>query len=149
MIIKDSVAGNDTVANMREDRAQYLAPWRILAVGAGLEGLTGLAMLFAPVIVMRLLAGGDISAVTIGVARLGGASLLALATAAWPNAGGTTKSHHSLHGLLTYNVLALALLLYLGIRGGWAGILLWPVVVVHGVLTLLLARMWLKAGGTP
>ena len=134
---------------MREDGAQYQPPRQILAVAAGLEGLTGLAMLVAPAIVMRLLAGDDGSAVAIGVARLGGAGLLALATAAWPNAGGTTQSHRSLHGLLTYNVLALVLLLYLGIRGGWAGILLWPAVVVHGVLTLLLARMWLKAGGTP
>jgi hypothetical protein len=44
--------------------------------------------------------------------------------------------------MLTYNVLATLYLLYLGIRGEWVGILLWPAVVLHAVLILLLARAW-------
>ena len=46
--------------------------------------------------------------------------------------------------MLTYSALAMAYLLYLGIRGEWVGPLLWPAVVLHAVLTLLLARAWCK-----
>ena len=46
--------------------------------------------------------------------------------------------------MLTYSALATAYLLYLGIRGDWVGPLLWPAVVLHAVLTLLLARAWCK-----
>jgi len=46
--------------------------------------------------------------------------------------------------MLTYSVLATLYLLYLGIRGEWVGPLLWPAVVLHAVLTLLLARIWFK-----
>ena len=114
----------------------------VLAVAAGVEGLTGLAMLIAPLIVTRLLLGGDIPAVAVWLVRLGGAGLLSLAIAAWPNAGGSDQSRRSLPALLTYDLLVIVLLLFLGIRGVWLGILLLPTVLVHAVLTALLARMW-------
>ena len=46
--------------------------------------------------------------------------------------------------MLTYSALVTLYLLYLGIRGEWVGPLLWPAVVLHAVLTLLLARAWCK-----
>jgi hypothetical protein len=42
--------------------------------------------------------------------------------------------------MLTYSALVTLYLLYLAVRGEWAGPLLWPVVVLHAVLTFLLAR---------
>jgi hypothetical protein len=36
-------------------------------------------------------------------------------------------------------------LAYLGLVGGFAGILLWPAVVLHAVLTALLARAWFQS----
>src|SRR5215469_974826 len=114
----------------------------VLAVAAGVEGLTGLAMLIAPAIVTQLLLGGDIPSVAVGLVRLGGAALLSQAIAAWPNAGSTAESRQSLPGLLTYNLLTVVLLLFLGIRGVWLGILLWPAVVLHAFLTVLLAHIW-------
>jgi hypothetical protein len=42
--------------------------------------------------------------------------------------------------MLTYSALVTLYLLYFGIRGEWVGPLLWPVVVLHAILTLLLAR---------
>src|SRR5215469_1621082 len=114
----------------------------VLAVAAGVEGLTGLAMLIAPFIVTQLLLGGDPPSAAVGRARLGGAALLSLAIAAWPDAGSTAQSRRSLPGLLTYNLLTVLLLLFLGIRGVWLGILLWPAVVLHAFLTVLLARIW-------
>jgi hypothetical protein len=52
--------------------------------------------------------------------------------------------------MLTYSVLAMAFLAYLGIRGDWVGPLLWPAVGLHAVIAILLGRAWLmspKTGG--
>ena len=61
----------------------------LLAVATGVEGLTGLAMRRAPFIVTQLLLGGDIPSVAVELVRSGGAALLSLAIAAWPNADST------------------------------------------------------------
>ena len=39
----------------------------------------------------------------------------------------------ALSGMLTYSALITLFFLYLGIRGGWVGPLLWPVAVLHAV----------------
>jgi hypothetical protein len=36
-------------------------------------------------------------------------------------------------------------LAYLGLVGGFTGILLWPAIVVHAILTILLARAWCQS----
>jgi hypothetical protein len=46
--------------------------------------------------------------------------------------------------MLTYGALVTLYLLYLGIRSEWVGPLLWPAVVLHAVMTLLLVRAWFK-----
>lgn len=43
-------------------------------------------------------------------------------------------------GMLTYGVGVTLYLAYLGLAGGFAGVLLWPAVGLHLVLALLLAR---------
>ena len=43
-------------------------------------------------------------------------------------------------GMLTYSVAVTLYLAYVGIAGGLTGILLWPAVVLHAILTALLAR---------
>ena len=43
-----------------------------------------------------------------------------------------------------YNLLITLYLLYLGIRGEWVGLLLWPAVVIHAALTWLLSLAWFK-----
>jgi hypothetical protein len=66
-----------------------------------------------------------------------GIALLALGVACWP---GST----AFCGMLTYSALATLYLLCLAIRAEWVGPLLWPVVVLHGILTVLLARAWFQ-----
>jgi hypothetical protein len=66
-----------------------------------------------------------------------GIALLALGVCCWP---GST----ALCGMLTYGLLVTLYLAYLGIIGEFTGILLWPAVVLHAVLTLLLSRVWFK-----
>jgi hypothetical protein len=67
--------------------------------------------------------------------RITGLALIVLGVACWP--GGT-----ALGVMLTYSVPVTAYLLYLGLGGQWVGMLLWPAVAVHAVLTILLAWAW-------
>ena len=104
-----------------------------LALAAVIEAATGMALLIVPSLVGRLLFGEEFTGIVIPVARVLGIALLALGVCCWP---GRT----ALCGMLTYSGLATLYLLYLAIRGEWAGPLLWPAVALHGILTVLLAR---------
>jgi hypothetical protein len=109
----------------------------LLTLAAVAEATTGLALLVVPALVGQLLLGTELAGVSIPVARVAGMALIALGIACLPGL--------ALLGMLTYSALATAYLAYVGIRGEWVGLLLWPAVAVHAVLTLLLARAWLKA----
>ena len=109
---------------------------RLLTIAAVFEGATGLALVVVPALVGQLLLGAELTGVAIPIARVTGIALFALAVVCWP---GSTK----LCGMLTYSVLATVYLGYVAICGEWIGPLLWPAVVVHVVLTFLLARAWL------
>ena len=116
---------------------------KLLTIAAIAEAATGLALLVVPSLVGRVLLGAELAGVSIPVARMTGIALIALAVACWP---GRTP----LCGMLTYGVLATAYLAYLGIQGHWVGPLLWPAVVLHAVIAILLGRAWLmtrKTGG--
>jgi hypothetical protein len=47
--------------------------------------------------------------------------------------------------MLTYNVLVTLYLGFVGLGTEFVGLLLWPAVAVHAVLTVLLGSAWLKA----
>ena len=105
----------------------------ILFVTAVLEVATGVALLIAPSIIGRLLLGEELTGVAVSVARVTGIALIALGVACWP---GCT----ALCGMLVYSAAVTLYLAYVGFAGHFAGILLWPVVVVHLILTALLTR---------
>ena len=109
-----------------------------LGLTAIIEAATGLALIVAPALVGRLLFGTEFTGVANPAARVTGIALLALGVACWP---GST----ALCGMLTYSGLATLYLLYLAVRGEWVGLLLWPVVVIHALLTALLARAWIQS----
>ena len=100
------------------------------------EAATGLALLIVPSLVGQLLLGEELTGVAIPVARVAGIALIALSIACWPGP--------PLVGMLTYSAAVTLYLAYVGFAGGLGGILLWPAVVVHAILTLLLARVWLN-----
>jgi hypothetical protein len=110
----------------------------VLTVPAVAEVATGVALLIVPSLVGRLLFGEELTGIVIPVARVLGIALLALGVCCCP---GST----ALGGMLTYSGLATLYLLYLAIRGEWVGPLLWPVVALHGILTVLLARAWFQS----
>jgi hypothetical protein len=67
-----------------------------------------------------------------------GIALIALGIGCWL---GST----ALCGMLTYGALVTVYLAYLGLVGGFTGVLLWPAVVVHTLLTALLTRAWFQS----
>lgn len=101
----------------------------LAAVG---EAATGLALLVVPSLVGQLLLGEALAGVAIPVARVAGIALVALAIACWP---GPPR-----FGMLTYSVAVTLYLAYLGLAGGLGGVLLWPAVGLHVILTALLSR---------
>lgn len=105
---------------------------KVLVVAAAGEAATGMALLIVPSLVGQLLLGEPLAGVALPVARVAGIALIALAIACWP---GTP-----LIGMVTYGAAVALYLAYLGFAGGLSGILLWPVVVLHAILTALLAR---------
>jgi hypothetical protein len=105
---------------------------RVLVLAAVSEAATGLALLIVPSLVGRLLLGEELTGIAIPVARVAGIALIALGVACWP---GTP-----LVGMLTYSAAVTLYLAYVGFAGGLSGILLWPAVVLHVILTALLTR---------
>ncbi|MES2659102.1 MAG: hypothetical protein V4689_10835 [Verrucomicrobiota bacterium] len=79
-----------------------------------------------------MLLGGELTGVAFPVARVLGIALIGLGVACWPGLA-------TLCGMLTYSAAVTLYLGSVGIAGG-GGILLWPAVLLHAVLTLLLAR---------
>jgi hypothetical protein len=111
---------------------------KVLLLAAVSEAATGLALLIVPSLVGRLLLGQELAGVAIPVARVLGIALIALGVACWPG-------RLALCGMLTYSALATLYLAYVGLGGEFAGTLLWPAVVLHAILTALLARAWFRS----
>ena len=109
----------------------------VLRIAAVAEAATGLALVVIPSLVVRLLFGVELTDVSLSIARVTGIALLGLGIACWP---GCTP----LCGMLTYSALATLYLGYIAVRGELVGPLLWPAVVVHGILTVLLGGLWFK-----
>jgi hypothetical protein len=106
---------------------------KVLTVAAVVEVATGMALLIVPSLVGRLLFGAEFTGVANPAARVTGIALLALGVGCWP--GSTARC-----GMLTYGALVTLYLAYLGVIGEWVGPLLWPAVILHGILTVLLAQ---------
>ena len=82
----------------------------------------------------RLLFGADISGIgVVMMSRIAGIALIGLGVACWPG----NSAVQQLYGMLAYSTLAMLYLIIVG-RGGQAGILLWPAVIVHAGLAILL-----------
>jgi hypothetical protein len=105
---------------------------KVLVLAAVSEVATGVALLIVPTLVGQLLFGAELTAIAMTVARVLGIALIALGVACWP---GTPRV-----GMLTYSAAVTLFLAYVGIAGGMSGILLWPAVVLHMILTALLTR---------
>ena len=99
-------------------------------VAAVAETATGLALLLAPSLVGELLLGVDLAGLAATVARVAGIALIGLGVACWP---GPPRV-----GMLIYSTSVALYLAYIGVWGASAGILLWPAVILHLVLSVLI-----------
>jgi len=86
-------------------------------------------LLFVPSLVGHLLLGIELTGVIV---RVAGIALIALAVACWPGP--------PMLGMLIYNAAVALYLTYVGFCGDARGGLLWPVVILHAVMMVLLIR---------
>ncbi len=118
-----------------------MGPMRsVLALAAFGEAATGVALLLVPSLVGQMLLGAELTGIAVTVARVAGIALVALGVACWPGP--------PLLGMLIYGAAVTLYLAYLGAAGGATGMLLWPAVVLHAILTALLTRELARGGGT-
>jgi len=106
----------------------------LLSLTAIIEAATGLALIIAPALVVKLMLGSPLetyAAVTLG--HIAGAALLALGVAAW--LARDDMQGHATRGLVVaimiYNLGVSVILSAAGVRGQTVGIALWPAVVLH------------------
>ena len=105
---------------------------KALVFAAIAEAVTGLALLIVPSLVGQLLLGQQLTGVAIPVARVTGIALIALGISCWPA--------KPLVGMFAYSSAATLYLAYIGLVGEWLGVLLWPAVAVHALLSVFLGR---------
>jgi hypothetical protein len=108
---------------------------KLLIFASVAQAATGLGLLALPSLVARLLLGVELIGIAATVARVTGIALISLGVSCWPD----NPIHRALYGMLTYGSLVALYLAYVG-ASGTAGILLWPAVVVHALLSILLVR---------
>jgi hypothetical protein len=113
---------------------------KALVFAAVAEILTGLALLLAPSLVGWLLLGQELAGVAVVAARVAGIALVALGVACWPGP--------PLLGMLIYQAGVALYLALVGLSGGLTGPMLWPVVGLHVILAVLLARKAIGNSGS-
>src|SRR5208283_917454 len=116
----------------------------VLELAALAEAGTGVILLAYPPIVVRLLFAAEIGGAGVIMSRLAGIALIGLGVACWPG----NSAVRQLYGMLTYSTFAMVYLACTGVRGEFAGILLWPAVVAHALLSVLLVGARIKGGKT-
>lgn len=107
-------------------------------MSAGLEVVTGIALMAVPGLVGRVLLGVPLLAAGTAVGRLCGIALFSFGLACWAN--GETIGPQATWALFVYNLLAALYLAYLRVGAGFISYLLWPACLLHGLLGAFLAR---------
>jgi len=104
----------------------------LLTAGAIGEAALGVVVFVAPGLAFALFFAVEPVASAVMMARIAGIALVGLGIACYPRG-----PQPSPYGLLAYSTLVMLYLIDLGI-GGVAGVLLWPAVVIHALLSAAL-----------
>ncbi len=121
------------------NKAEALLGWALL-VGALLEGVTAVALLALPLVTVSLLLGEPALAGGPILPRVAGGALLGLAVSCW-FARNTPQDRASLGvagGFALYNLAATLILAHAGFSQEAESFLLWPAVILHGFLAVVL-----------
>jgi hypothetical protein len=113
---------------------------KVLVFAAIAEAVTGLALLVIPSLIGQLLLSQQLAGVAIPIARVTGIALIALGISCWPA--------KPLIGMFAYSSVVTLYFAYVGFVGEFAGVLLWPAAMLHGLLSILLGRAWLATETT-
>lgn len=114
----------------------------LLGLAAIGEALIGLILIVNPMAVIRVLFGSDIADAGIIMSRIAGIGLLSLGIACLPHAA----PKGAFYGMLCYSGIASLYLLFIVITSRFVGVLLWPAIFVHIVLTALLVVVGFMQG---
>ena len=104
----------------------------LLTAGAIGEAALGIFVFVAPALALGLFFRIEPLAGTLIMARVAGIALVGFGVACYPRG-----PQQGRYGLLVYSVLIMLYLIDVGITGS-AGVLLWPAVVVHALLSVFL-----------
>jgi Na+-driven multidrug efflux pump len=115
---------------------------KILAFASIVEVATGLALMIDPRFIVGLLVGPNTPVEEIPMGRLPGIAILSVGLACWPTSQQAERGSPAFRAMLVYNVLIALFLVYLFKVGHLGGVLLWPAVVLHAVVALLLVWTW-------
>jgi hypothetical protein len=115
----------------------------VLGIAAAVEAVTGLLLLIVPHLLAKLLLGVEATAVAVIIARIAGVALLSLGIGCWFGRQ-EASGGWALAAMLLYNVLVTLYLAWVGLGAEFVGVLLWPAVVAHAILTVLLGFAWSK-----
>ena len=96
---------------------------------------TGLLLILSPVLFGRLILGDELSEPGQALGRITGIALVSLALTSWPD----PPMRSVTQAIFIGNLLLTIYLGYLGLVGKSVGVLLWPAVDVHLLLTVLFA----------
>lgn len=106
----------------------------LLTVTAIVEAGAGLALVAVPSATASLLFGAPLdSHAAVGLARVGGAAILALAIICWLARSDTQSpvARSLIVAMLSYNFAVAGMLAFAGFGQGTHGMLLWPAVTFH------------------
>ena len=111
-----------------------LTKWTVVAATGELV-VVGLILLVRPQLFAWLVYGAEFSDAGKALGWLTGIALLVLALATWPTPAATSDAASSVRAPLAYNLLTTIYFVVVGIGGGLTGILLWPAVAVHAIVS--------------
>jgi hypothetical protein len=112
----------------------------LMRAAAGLEVLTGLALVATPSLLAHLLFGSELNPVGEATGRIAGLVMLCLALGCWPRGDDDGGRRPALLPLTALSWLGAAFLILSGVIGANVGLLLWPAAALHLILAVLLSR---------
>ncbi len=116
------------------------AAWHRTAVmmAAWVEIIVGASFVLVPNAQSQLVFAATLEGAGVHFARLAGIGLIGLGITSMPsNLAGTR--HYAVPGLLLFNIAATIFFASVGLATTFRGVVLWPVVILHAVISIALA----------
>ena len=125
---------------MRLSSQTSQASWQriSLMVAAWVEILVGASFILALNAQSQLIFGTTTEGAGAGFARIAGIGLMALGIACLPSKH-AEANRGPVRALLAYNIGATIFFAWVGVATTFQGVLLWPVVILHAVISIALA----------